>query len=81
MFGTILTPFCAGFAPRRSASDWGQRYEVHATGVLRDNFYFDACLLSWSAFNYAKAFAVHIRVFIDIVDFSSRKWVCTPRKY
>ncbi|CAH8639763.1 unnamed protein product, partial [Dicrocoelium dendriticum] len=74
-FGATSSPFCANFALRRTAEEWGDRYDRSVSDAVMNGFYVDDCLVSLPCVAEAVRFVVQIQELLGKAGFKLRKWV------
>ncbi|KAH9583763.1 hypothetical protein MS3_00008064 [Schistosoma haematobium] len=59
-FGAISSPFCANFALNKTAQIFSDGYDGYVVDAVKNNFYVDDCLISFSTCDQAKSFVKQI---------------------
>ncbi|CAH8464754.1 unnamed protein product [Schistosoma turkestanicum] len=74
-FGATSSPFCANFAMNKTALSFSSDYEQYVIDAVKNNFYVDDCLISFSSCDQAKRFVTQITELLRRGGFNLKKWV------
>ncbi|MBM6549254.1 DUF1759 domain-containing protein [Streptococcus dysgalactiae subsp. equisimilis] len=74
-FGATSSPFCANFALRRTARDFGIDYDRSVVEAVEKNFYVDDCLISFAKASEAIRFSTQLNELTRRGGFKLKKWV------
>ncbi|KAA3669937.1 uncharacterized protein DEA37_0012991, partial [Paragonimus westermani] len=74
-FGATSSPFCASYALRRTAEDFGSECDGKVAEATANNFYVDDCLISLTDVEKAKRFVPQINKLVARGGFTLRKWI------
>ncbi|WP_204107600.1 hypothetical protein, partial [Streptococcus dysgalactiae] len=74
-FGATSSPFCANFALRRTAIDFGKRYDLSVIEAVEQNFYVDDCLVSFATAQEAIRFSTQLNELMKLGGFQLKQWV------
>ncbi|KAA3671009.1 uncharacterized protein DEA37_0007414, partial [Paragonimus westermani] len=74
-FGATSSPFCASYALRRMAEDFGSEYDGKVAEAIANNFYVDDCLISLTDVEKAKRFVPQTNKLVVRGGFRLRKWI------
>ena len=73
-FGARSSPFCANFALRKTANDFGCGYDSSTVMAVENNFYVDDCLISFRTVKEAAQFVTQITELLGHGGFTLAKW-------
>ena len=73
-FGATSSPFCANFALRRAAQEFGEGYAHAVLNAVKCDFYVDDCLASFPNSEAAISYAKGVTDLLMRAGFRLRKW-------
>ena len=77
LFGATSSPFCANFALRKTASEFGSSMSPFTTLAVNECFYVDDCLLSCASVSETKGIVDELRQLLARGGFHLNKWIST----
>lgn len=74
-FGATSSPFCANFALIKTAQTFSDGFDSYIVEAVKNNFYVDDCLVSFSTSNQAKNFVKQVSELLCKGGFTLKKWI------
>ncbi|KAH9580808.1 hypothetical protein MS3_00000735 [Schistosoma haematobium] len=79
-YGVTSSPFCADFAMNNTAQTFSDGYDRYVVDAVKNNFYVDDCMISFSTCDPAKEFVKQIIELLRRGGFKLKKWITNLEK-